>query len=43
LICERGGCPGSGGNNPHPIYAVLLMVPVMLVLAGAKYLGLLTH
>ena len=39
MICERGGCPGSGGKDPHPAYALVLMIPVALLFAVAKYLG----
>ena len=34
MICERGGCCGSGGNQPHPAYALLLLAIVVAVLVA---------
>ena len=41
MICERGGCPGSGGKDPHPVYALILMIPLGVLFVAAKYLGAL--
>lgn len=43
MICERGGCPGAGGNNPHPFYALALMIPVVLLFVAGEYFGFLSH
>jgi hypothetical protein len=39
MICERGGCPGSNGKDPHPVYAVILMLPLVALFMIAKYFG----
>ncbi len=40
MICERGGCPGSGGNQPHPAYAFLMLAVFVALFALARHFGL---
>ena len=40
MICERGGCPGSGGNEPHPIYGLAMVIGVLALLLAVQYLGI---
>ena len=37
MICERGGCPGSGGKQPDPIYALVLMLGVLALLLSVYF------
>jgi len=43
MICERGGCPGSGGNQPSPVYPFLMLVVFVALFAVARHFGWVGH
>jgi len=40
MICERGGCPGGGGNQPDAAYGFLMVAVFVGLFALARYFGL---
>ncbi len=39
MICERGGCPGSGGDQTNPVYPFLMLAAFVAVVVAGRWLG----